>query len=156
MSLKRAMDRMRAGKDNEILAMSKQSQAREMLWKDKFKRREEESRVRAQELMEMSLMTREEADTVQYELKEQLRGRDELVGELKAEVNRLAEQVLDLEHQKKEMEDYKQSELLVSDGEGGGLVPWSVMVVTVLPGGWLCLLCVGGETLAVQCAARDG
>lgn len=135
MSLKREMDRMRAGKDNEILAMSKQSQAREMLWKDKFKRREEESRVRAQELMEMGLMMREEADTVQFELKEQLRGRDELVGELKAEVNRLAEQVLDLEHQKKEMEDYKQSELLVSDREGGGLILWSVMIVTVLPRG---------------------
>lgn len=111
---------MRAAKDNEILAITKHSQAREALWKDRIKRQDVEFEGRMKEVQEMCLMAREEADMVEVELGCQLQEREGMIGELKTEVNRLMEQVLDLEHKIAEMEEYKQSELLVSEERTGG------------------------------------
>jgi len=100
--------------DNEVMAMSKQAQAREAIWKERGKKQEAEYYQVLKQVQEICAMTHQDGESMKVALKGELHvlGRENV--ELKDEVNRLAEQVLLLDIQKKEAEAIRRSEIMVS------------------------------------------
>ena len=100
--------------ENEVMAMSKQAHAREAMWKERGKKQEVEYYQVLKQVQEICAMTHQDGESMKVALRGQIAILNGENGELREEVNRLAEQVLLLDHQRKDMEATRQSEIVVS------------------------------------------